>query len=70
MPSPGVSFWFISLVIMCLMDSGSYNKFWAMAEIIGLKSSLKSLDSGTHLLEIVPGCRHVGLWERLDPSEY
>ena len=26
-PSPRVSFWFISLFIMCLMDSISYNKF-------------------------------------------
>ena len=28
--SLGVSFWFISLVIMCLMDSRSCNKFWVV----------------------------------------
>jgi len=45
------------------MDSKSYNKFWAVAEILGLKSALNLADSSTVLLEIVPGCRHAGLWE-------
>ena len=63
MPSPEVSFWFISLVIMCLLDSESYNKFWAVARILGLKSALNLVDSSTGLLEIVPRCRHAGLWE-------
>lgn len=53
-PSPRVSFWFTSLVIMCLMDSRSYNNFLVVAGIIGLKSALNSLDSRTGLLEIVP----------------
>ena len=34
-PSHEVDFWFISLVIMYLMDSESYNKFWVEAEILG-----------------------------------
>jgi len=45
------------------MDFGSYNKFWAMPRIMGLKNSLNPTDSGTGLLEIVPRHRHVGLWE-------
>jgi len=65
-PSLGVSFWFISLVIMSLMNSGSYNKFWAVTRILGLKTALNPMDYGTGLLEIVPGCRHVGLSECLD----
>ena len=67
-PSLGVSFWFISLVVMCLIDSKSYNKFSAATEFLGLKSALKSLDSGTCLLEIVLGCMHADLWEHLEPS--
>ena len=62
-PSPGVSFWFISLVIICLMDSISYNKLWAIAIILGLKSALNPTGSGLGLLEIVPRHMHVGLWE-------
>ena len=62
-PSLEVDFWFISLVITCLMDSGSYNKFWVVAGIPGLKSALNPTDSYTGLLEIVPRHKHVGLWE-------
>jgi len=65
MPSLGVSFWFTSLFFMCLMDSRSYNKLWAVAEILGLKSALNSPDFGTGLLEIVPRRRHAILWECL-----
>jgi len=54
-PNPGVSFWFIGLVITCLMDSESYNKLWAVVGILGLKSALNSPDSSTGLLEIVLG---------------
>ena len=53
----------ISLSIMCLMDSRSYNKFWIVVIIMGLKSALNLVDSGIGLLEIVPGRRYVGLWE-------
>ena len=64
MPSPGLSFWFISLAITFLMGSGSYNKFWVVVGILGLKSALNPTDFSTGLLEIAPGRRHVGLWER------
>jgi len=33
-PSLEVDFWFISIVIMCLMDPESYNKFWAVVRIL------------------------------------
>ena len=63
-PSPKVIFWFISLVIMCLMDSKCYNKFWALAKILSLKSALNPVDSGICMLEIVPGWKNAYLWER------
>lgn len=66
--SLGVSFWFISIVIMCLMDSGGCSKFWAVAEILGLKSALNLVDFGIGVLEIVLGRRYVGLWGHLELS--
>ena len=66
--SIGVSFWFISLVMMCLMDFRSYNKLWAVAGVLGLKSALNPVDSGIGILEIVTRHRHVGLWEYLEVS--
>ena len=62
-PSPRVSFWFISFIIMCLMDLRSYNKFWAVVKILGLKSALNFMDSSIDMVEKVPGCRHASLWE-------
>lgn len=69
-PSPGVSFWFISLVIMCLMHSRSYNKLWVAVGILGLKSALNLVDSGTGQLEIVPRHENVGLWEHPELSRH
>ena len=60
-PSLEVDFWFISIVIMCLMDPESYNKFWAVAGIFGQKSALNSADVGTGMLGKIPRCREVGL---------
>jgi len=45
------------------MDFGSYNKFWVVVEIMVLKSALNLAASGIGLLEIILGCRNVGLWE-------
>jgi len=44
-PSPKVSFWFISLFIMCSVNSGGCNKLWVVGEILGLKGSLNLVES-------------------------
>jgi len=45
------------------MDSRSYNKFWVVTGILGLKGALNSSDFGIVLLEIVLGHKHACLWE-------